>query len=208
MEHKNIVNCLYKSSGNSDLPSTNLPHLTTARPYEFETSTSRTSVIPLAPVTENTFEGFDTRHSGSEKAGSGLMHEVKTAMSSVFPHELLFNAPSRMYLPPKSSDMGQIPDDVKTHMVGIFPHELFAMSQTSDLDEKYSDSESRLSSMRGSNSNNQQFTQHRQSQWDVNVNRKTGNPGNFIKTAPNQLPQRFGGTVENDDINDRLIFSP
>jgi hypothetical protein len=206
MENQNILNCMYKNSG-TDLPSTNLPHITTAKPYVYETSTSRTSVIPLAPVTEIPFEGLDTRHTENEKNQHGLMHEVKTAMKTVFPHELLFNAPSQMYLPPKSYEAGKIPDEVKNHLVGVFPHELFAMSKTGALNEQDTDSETRLSSMRGSNVNNQHQFSHRQSQWDINANKKTGNSGTFIKTTPNRLPQRFGSGPDDDD-NDRLIFTP
>lgn len=192
-QNKNVLNCLYKNSGNSDSSSPDLQRYTT-RP-QFETTTTRTSVIPLAPVTENTFESFDTRYSGTEQTNLGLIHEVKNSIKSVFPYELLSKAPSQMYLPPKTYDMGQIPDEVKNQLVGVFPHELFALSQTSDLSEQDAESESRLSET--------QFTQHRQSQWDVNANRKTGNLGTFTKTAPH-LQQRFGGETDND----RLIFSP
>lgn len=210
--NKNVLNCVYNSRGESNPPTINLPHLTSSRPTQptrptYETTTSRTSVIPLTPVTENHPEDFDTRYSGTEKTESGLTKEVKTAMKSVFPHELL-SPPSQMYLPPKIYDMGQIPDEVKNHLVGVFPAELFAMSKTGSLSEQSADrnSESRLSEISGSNVNNHhQFTQHRQSQWDVNVNRKTGNPGTFIKTS-HQLPQRFGGSA--DEGEDRLIFSP
>jgi hypothetical protein len=207
LENKNVLNCLYKNGGSYDSPATVVP---TRRPYPettprfYETTTSRTSVIPLAPVTERVDEGIDSRHTKEEKE-SGLMREVKTAMKSVFPHELMSKAPSQMYLPPKKFEMAEIPKELRNHLVGVFPHELFAMSQMSDLTQQDADdNESRLSTSRAHVNNREQLL----SQWDVNANRKSGNSGtSFIKTSPNRLPQRFGGVIDDDD-NERLIFSP
>jgi hypothetical protein len=206
LENKYILNCLYKEAGGDQFAPTRRPlpyttprtyRTTTLRPYE--TTTSRTSVIPLAPVTEHIDESIDTRN--GQKPESGLMHEVKTAMKAVFPHELMSKAPSQMYLPPKKFAVAEIPKELKSHLVGVFPHDLFAMSQMSDLNQDDADSESRLSVSRTNTNNRQQLL----SQWDVNANRKSGNSGTFIKTSPNRLPQRFGGE---DDDEDRHIFSP
>lgn len=197
-ENKNVLNCVFKGE------SSHSPQFTTSRPTNsYKTTTYRTSVVPLVPVTES-FLGFDTRNSGQEASKSGLMEEVKTAMKTVFPHELLSVLPSQMYLPPRTYGTGKIPDEVKNHLVGVFPHDLFAMSETSDLNEEDAEAESRLSESRGSNVDDQHhFSQHRQSQWNVNTNRKSGNPGSSIKTTSN----RFSGS-DGDNLNDRLIFSP
>lgn len=205
LENKNVLNCLYKSGGGLDAPATFIPrHPSTPRPYQtttrrtFETTTSRTSVIPLAPVTERVDEGIDTRHTTE----SGLMHEVKMAMKSVFPHELMSKAPRQMYLPPKKYEMSEIPKELRNHLVGVFPHELFAMSQMSDLNQQDADSELRSTSRTNANNREQLMFQ-----WDVNANRKSGNPGTFTKTTGNRLGQRFSG-AEGDEDQDRHIFSP
>jgi hypothetical protein len=183
-----------------------------------------------SPATDKS-SGFDNRQGQDRPTPPppevlDLHEEVKRAMQYIFPHDLLSIYQNRLYLPPLSpnqgqvrvylpppSPMGQLPNDIKYQLQGVFPHELFAMSHY-DLNglEQLEDYPPRsgLSANRGSyasGENQQAFTQQRQQQWDINVNRKTGNPGTSVKTAPqSNLQQRFGDDSGNG--GDRLVFTP
>lgn len=230
MENKNVLNCLYKNSFDENLPipinspshSTTRPHVsTTARPI----ITPQTSLIPPPPVDENIpyINELDVRVDQDRKhlplPSQGLTKQVQQAMESVFPHGLLPSAtsnmylPPKMYLPPQSSAPSQLSEDLKKQLEGVFPHELFAISQNDDLntnevkiqDNLFAQGLSLQRDENGDTANQASNMQNLRSQWDLNLNRNSGNTGPSFKTNPNRLAQRFG--AENDD-EDRLIFSP
>lgn len=221
MARKNVLNCLYKNSSPSyssrttRLPSHLADSLTTARPL----IAPSTSILPPPRNNENNDGDENVINRVSEddkktKESLGLHHDVHEAIKDVFPHGLLSILDNKIYLPPHSSAGRKMPDDLKEQMVGVFPHELFALSQRNELSlvEDSRAVDSRLSVTRTdgikNNQNTASFTENSQSKWNVNVNnRNTGNSGTSFKTNPNRLPQRFGG-IEEDDVNDRLIFSP
>lgn len=226
MERKNVLNCVYKNKNDGNLQTpTQLPSHPTPRPEtnyqitetpeerERPLSTPHTSLIPPPPVEENQekVNELDVRTSFNKNQQPplqdlGLAGEVKQAMTSVFPYELLSIASSKMYLPPKSSG-GQLPEDLKDHLEGVFPHELFAASEADDLNTnevKSADNQfaEGLSLRRKEDTDRSSIPQNLQSQWSLNV----GNPSGSIKTSSNRLMSRFG--EENADTEDRLIFSP
>lgn len=210
MEKQNILNCLFKNRPQPVIPlPTRVPHQSTTR-YR-PTSKPATTVRPPAPVSETDFNvnEIDQRFSSDNKPTQHieLMNEVKTAMKTVFPHELLTMSLTKGYLPPVSNTPGQMPVELKNEMQGVFPHNLFAMSQTDDNSiEGDDDDYSRLSaSSRGHVNNEASSTQNRQSEWNVNANTKKGNSGTSTKTNP--IASRLGAEAE-EDLNDRLIFSP
>lgn len=231
MPTKNVLNCLYKGSTAGDsaqthvprIPPVNVPRLPsqpTVRPLAITprpAAIPNTSILP-PPVAEDgseeiqDFYGLDVR--GSIPLPSlGLTQDVKTAMKGVFPLDLLSAASTNvMYLPPKAADSGRIPNDLKKELNGVFPYNLFAFSQNDELESSGSGADNKLglSSIREENKKIENlpiFPQNRQSEWNVDVNRKSGNPGMSIKTQPSHLTQRFGGVTEAND-DDRLIFSP
>lgn len=229
MEHKNVLNCLFKSSTDSSViplqpqrpvQVTNRPppvHVTsrpqpTSRPIRTTTVSLNEYIPPAVPVTDDPIESFDTRHSDDNLFSNDLNSGVKRALVSVFPHELLM-APSRMVLPPKTSSAGQIPEDLKNQLRGVFPYALFATSHSDDsngIDNLYvGDNTARLSTATERSANSQQsITQMRESQWNLNLNTKSGNSGASTKTKPVELGQRFGGEDNHNNNGDRLIFSP
>lgn len=215
MEKKNVLNCVYKGSGlDWEIPTPSSPEQTTIRPHQTARPPVAVPGVSILPPLENENNNdvddvhirFNTDRKKLETLN--LHQEVQKAMDSVFPHELLSVASRQMYLPPKFSDKGQVSKDLKDHLDGVFPHELLAILQTDEANsveanEAYGQG---LSLIIGENKNREDqasLSQQRQSQWDVNVNRKTGNPNSSIKT---QFLPRFSGVTESYD-EDRLIFS-
>lgn len=212
------------------IPPVNVPRLpspasqTTVRPSAITprpAAIPNTSILP-PPVAEDgseeiqDFYGLDVRGANDNKyplPSLGLTQDVKTAMKGVFPLDLLSAASTNvMYLPPKAADSGRIPNDLKEELNGVFPYNLFAFSQNDEHESSGSTADNKLglSSIREENKKIENlaiFSQNRQSEWNVDVNRKSGNPGTSIKTQPSHLTQRFGGVTEAND-EDRLIFSP
>lgn len=211
MPKKNVLNCLFKNRIVGHFPSsTGAPprvKTTTERQHSDDATTVRpVETDPYIPPPVQSLEDLDARISSQDQlagsSGTVLTQDVKRAMNTIFPHELLSISESKMYLPPKSASMGRIPDDLRSQMLGVFPHDLFAMSHT--VDENSIDNDSRLSVLGFENINNPpSLTQRQETKWDVNANRPTVNSGTSTKTKPHQLPSRFGG-----DDQDRHIFSP
>lgn len=230
METKNVLNCLYKGmDGELPIPSSpRQPEHTTRRPLPLPSSPEQTThhlhptarpvivpdvsiLPPLGNEADNNVDDVHIRFSSDKKKLEtlNLQQEVQKAMDTVFPIELLSVPSRRMYLPPKFSKEGQSSDNLKEHLNGVFPHELLSILQTDEANtNEVAGAHGQGLSLNLGESNKREdqasFTQQRQSQWDVNVNRKTGNPGSSIKTS--QITARFGGVTESYD-DDRLIFS-
>lgn len=227
MEHKNVLNCLYKHNLDSVIPLTTLapPRVNnqprpTSRPITTTTESLLQYIPPAQPDIDEQqqIDDLDTRYSSDKNTldTNDLTHDVRRALETIFPHELLASQ-TRMYLPPQSSSSGQIPEDLRNQLQGVFPHQLFAMSQndnTNGIDNLYiGDNESRLSAANRESINNQQsLTQIKEAQWSVNPNTNTGNSGTKTKTNQDRLTSRFAAEAEsiknNNNLNeDRLIFS-
>lgn len=227
MEHKNVLNCLYKRNLDSVIPLTTLspPRVNnqprpTSRPITTTTENVLQYIPPAQPDTDEQqqIDDFDTRYSPEKNTldTNDLSHDVRRALKTIFPHELLASQ-TKMYLPPQASSGGQMPEELRNQLQGVFPHQLFAMSQndnTNGIDNLYiGDNESRLSAANRESINSQQsLTQIKEAQWSVNPNTKTGNSGTKTKSNQDRLGTRFGadeatGTRTNANLNDRLIFS-
>ncbi|CRK93767.1 CLUMA_CG007295, isoform A [Clunio marinus] len=215
MEKKNILNCIYKNSFDSGYSTpSSVNHHSSHQPQTTIRPPVNTLVPPILVTEDFNNEGIDTRYSKNKSENLDLMEEVKHAMRSVFPSELLSIAQKTDYLPPQqspsSSSMGKIPDELREEMNGVFPHELFAMSQTNDLNQDHHDLiDERLSVVGLQNRNNQAtISENQRAQWNVNIKSNSRNSGTSFKTGTSQISQRFGGNERDDDDDDRLIFSP
>ena len=223
MEKKNVLNCSYKKTYEENSPTltTQSPShsvvrldLTTSRPVIRPQTSLSPPPIPFRGGNDN-INDLNVRVSQDRNQPTleslALTNEVKQAMRSVFPHELLSVASLKMYLPPKSSS-GQLPQELKNSLEGVFPHELFAVSHTEDSninEVRITDNQAQgLSLQQVGNtdrSRQMEISQNLQSQWGLNLGRNTKNNGPSFKTTPNRVSQRF--MVDNDD-EERLIFSP
>lgn len=225
MEKKNVLNCSYKKSFEE-----NSPALTTQSPshsdVRIDSTTAKSIVTPQTSLSppplpargnNDVISELDIRTSQDRNRlpleSLGLTSEVRQAMRSVFPHELLSVASLKMYLPPKSSN-GQLAEELKNSLEGVFPYQLFAASHTDDSninEVRSTDYQAQgLSLQRAGNtdrSSQAKISQNLQSQWDLNLNRDTKNYGPSFKSNPN--PNRLSQRFQNDnDDEDRLIFSP
>lgn len=208
------------------------PEYTTPRPYQTPSSVDSTTIHPhptakpvvvpdiaiLPPLVngdnnENNVDDIHIRFNTDRKKLEtlNLHQEVQKAMDTVFPHELLSVASRKMYLPPKFSADGGMSNDLKETLNGVFPIELLAISQTDEANTvEFNRAHGQGLSLDLSENKNREdqasLTQLRQSQWDVNINRKTGNPESSIKSQPSRVTARFGAVTDAND-DDRLIFS-
>lgn len=187
---KNILNCVF-SNGMDNEPSTDQNHLSVRPIHVTEKPEPQQRIITtlLPPIhTEELIDvrqNFGNNNNDDIDTKSAIPNDLQRAMTKIFPAELLSSASRKLYLPPESSNQleTQLPDDLKTGLNGVFPHELLAMSRKTNEN----DVAERLSI-------------------DFNYLNQPDVKGQVFTKSTTRIP--FYVRVEEDDENDRHIFSP
>jgi hypothetical protein len=205
---QSVLNCAFKDEdidvrfqeASTIRTSTISDQTTTRAPLTKPTRKASTSVKPL--IDSDDQETLETINRVDSQ--NFLVHQVKSAMQTVFPHDLFVKPtnkllPPKDYLPPYESQASR---DLVTSMRGVFPMELLVVSKLNNGISTTSSLETRLSE----NKNIQQNTQTTNKNVDSDIG---------FKTQLSGIDTRFGGNIgstqkplyQQQDFRDRLIFS-